>query len=89
MTKLPDVHTRAEVIAEASKYVGVPYVSGGSTPSGFDCSGFVRAIYEQTVGMVLPLLCAGDLFSLAHYWRKWDARNLKYLLPGAAAIAAR
>lgn len=40
---------------------------------------------KEAVGMVLPLLCAGDLFSLAHYWRKWDARNLKYLLPGAAA----
>lgn len=38
---------------------------------------------KEAVGMVLPLLCAGDLFSLYHYWRKWDARNLKYLLPGA------
>lgn len=35
--------------------------------------------------MVLPLLCAGDFFSLYHYWRKWDARNLKFLLPGAIA----
>lgn len=34
------------------------------------------------VGMILPLLCAGDLFSMYHYWRKWEARNLKYLLPG-------
>ncbi|MFN3409020.1 MAG: sulfite exporter TauE/SafE family protein [Limisphaerales bacterium] len=39
---------------------------------------------REALGLVLPLLCAGDLFSLAHYWRKWDARNLKYLLPGAA-----
>jgi uncharacterized membrane protein YfcA len=38
---------------------------------------------KEAVGMVLPLLCAGDLFSLYHYWRKWDARNLKFLLPGA------
>jgi uncharacterized membrane protein YfcA len=38
---------------------------------------------REALGLVLPLLCAGDLFSLAHYWRKWDARNLKYLLPGA------
>jgi uncharacterized protein len=34
------------------------------------------------VGMVLPLLCAGDVFSMYHYWRKWEARNLKHLLPG-------
>ena len=35
------------------------------------------------LGVVLPLLCAGDLFSLRHYWRKWEAKNLRYLLPGA------
>jgi uncharacterized membrane protein YfcA len=40
---------------------------------------------KDAVGLVLPLLCAGDFFSLWHYWRKWDARNLKYLLPGALA----
>jgi len=34
------------------------------------------------VGAILPLLCAGDVFSLYHYWRKWDGRNLKYLIPG-------
>jgi uncharacterized protein len=34
------------------------------------------------VGTILPLLCAGDVFSLYHYWRKWEARNLKFLLPG-------
>lgn len=39
---------------------------------------------KEAIGIVLPLLCAGDFFSLWHYWRTWDARNLKYLLPGAA-----
>jgi uncharacterized membrane protein YfcA len=34
------------------------------------------------VGLVLPLLCAGDAFSLYHYWGKWEKRNLQYLLPG-------
>lgn len=34
------------------------------------------------LGVVLPLLCAADAFSLYHYWKKWDARNLKFLLPG-------
>ena len=37
------------------------------------------------VGTILPLLCAGDIFSLYHYWRKWDQRNLKFLLPGVVA----
>ncbi len=34
------------------------------------------------IGTLLPLLCAGDAFSLYHYWGKWERRNLKYLLPG-------
>jgi uncharacterized membrane protein YfcA len=34
------------------------------------------------IGVLLPLLCAGDAFSLYHYWRKWEAKNLRYLLPG-------
>jgi len=34
------------------------------------------------VGVLLPLLCAGDAFSLYHYWGKWEVKNLKYLLPG-------
>ncbi len=48
------------VIAEASKYVGVPYVSGGASPSGFDCSGFVSYVYGQ-LGISLP-------HSSAAYW---------------------
>ncbi len=37
---------------------------------------------KDAIGIILPLLCAGDAFSLWNYWRKWDARNLKFLLPG-------
>lgn len=37
------------------------------------------------IGILLPLLCAGDAFSLYHYWGKWDRKNLKYLLPGVVA----
>jgi len=34
------------------------------------------------IGTLLPLLCAGDAFSIYHYWGKWEPKNLKYLLPG-------
>ncbi|OQC01871.1 MAG: Murein DD-endopeptidase MepH precursor [Alphaproteobacteria bacterium ADurb.Bin100] len=36
-------------------FLGVPYKRGGtSAETGFDCSGFVRAMYEQSIGLVLP-----------------------------------
>ena len=37
---------------------------------------------SYTIGILLPLLCAGDAFSIYHYWGKWQRNNLKYLLPG-------
>lgn len=45
----------SELVVHAMGFLGVPYQRGGSTvETGFDCSGFVKAIYEQTIGMVLP-----------------------------------
>ncbi|WP_084651601.1 C40 family peptidase [Ottowia thiooxydans] len=45
----------ADLVVNAMGAIGVPYRKGGNTvETGFDCSGFVRAIYQQTVGMVLP-----------------------------------
>ncbi|KJA12334.1 hydrolase [Acidovorax temperans] len=67
LTRLEDVshkvadkaHTVADrasdLVVNAMGFLGVPYKRGGnSAETGFDCSGFVRAIYQQTVGLVLP-----------------------------------
>jgi cell wall-associated NlpC family hydrolase len=45
----------SELVVHAMGFLGVPYQRGGGTvETGFDCSGFVKAIFEQTIGLALP-----------------------------------
>jgi cell wall-associated NlpC family hydrolase len=41
------------VVGIAMQYLGTPYVYGGASPAGFDCSGFVMYVFAQ-IGVSLP-----------------------------------
>ncbi len=42
------------LVLDAMGFLGVPYKRGGTGGNGFDCSGFVRAMYENSLGLLLP-----------------------------------
>lgn len=47
-TSLPyNADTASAIIEYAKQFLGVPYVYGGSTPKGFDCSGFTQYVYAK------------------------------------------
>ena len=47
--------TASDLVMTAMNFLGVPYRRGGSSEqSGFDCSGFTRHIFENSIGLVLP-----------------------------------
>lgn len=49
--------TGADIISSAEKYLGVPYVFGGTTASGLDCSGLVQRAYGD-LGISMPRIAA-------------------------------
>ncbi len=49
----------SQLVVAAMGALGVPYRRGGNDfDGGYDCSGFVRAVYEQNLGITLPRLAA-------------------------------
>jgi cell wall-associated NlpC family hydrolase len=53
MASLPGTTTQLAGVRKAMDYLGVPYVWGGATPAGFDCSGLSLYVYSQ-FGVQLP-----------------------------------
>jgi cell wall-associated NlpC family hydrolase len=49
-----DISIPNEVIRAAMKCIGVPYVRGGDSREGFDCSGLISSVFRQTASMELP-----------------------------------
>ncbi|MBS4195818.1 C40 family peptidase [Lederbergia citri] len=62
------------IVNQGKKYIGVKYVYGGSTPKGFDCSGFTSYTFKQQ-GMTLPR-------SAAEQYKKGTAVSKNNLKPG-------
>ena len=46
-TSASGTNLQNQIIAEAKKYLGTPYIYGGTTPKGFDCSGFCQYVYAK------------------------------------------
>jgi cell wall-associated NlpC family hydrolase len=47
--------TASDLVMQAMNFLGVPYRLGGNTADqGFDCSGFTRYVFQNSIGLVLP-----------------------------------
>ncbi|WP_342578556.1 C40 family peptidase [Psychrobacillus sp. FSL K6-2843] len=86
--------TSIEIGAFASKFYGTPYKYGGTTPKGFDCSGYIRYVFNK-FGLSLPRtsaeqykvgekvakdkLAPGDLVFFANTYKKGISHTGIYL----------
>jgi len=58
----------ASIIVDVQRYLGVPYVFGGASPKGFDCSGLVTYVLHHDLGLNLP----NNTHTVTAQWYVWS-----------------
>jgi len=60
--------TGADLIREAEKHLGVPYILGAKSETAIDCSGFTQAVFRRVFGIILPR-------------HSWDQKKMGVAIP--------
>lgn len=85
VTDSPSLTLGQRLVEASQTYLGVPYVWGGNTREGIDCSGFVKAVYES-LGLTLPRV-SGDQATVGYdvphnvaagEWTRWAPGDRMY-----------
>lgn len=78
-----------DIVSRAARYKGVPYVFGGTTPKGFDCSGYVQYVFKDCKA-TLPRLADEQalkgVFVTQRQLRPGDLVFFTTYLPGASHV---
>jgi LysM repeat protein len=65
-TSTTTIDVATQIIAAAKSLIGIPYVWGGSTTSGFDCSGFIYYVANKA-GKTVPRTSAAGYYDRSYY----------------------
>lgn len=72
VSRAPSLSKIKQILKYAYSYMGVPYVWGGTTPNGFDCSGFTQYVFKKA-GVFIPRLADAQCY----YGKPVSAKDLQ------------
>ena len=75
-----------DIVSRAARYKGVPYVFGGTTPKGFDCSGYVLKDCKATLPRLADEQALKGVFVTQRQLRPGDLVFFTTYLPGASHV---